>query len=40
VSHDLEAVKQHCERTLLLNRGVQVMIGKTDEVVGRYEGVV
>jgi lipopolysaccharide transport system ATP-binding protein len=40
VSHDLEAVKQYCERTLLLNRGVQVMIGKTDEVVGRYEGVV
>lgn len=40
VSHDLGAVRQHCERTLLLNRGVQVMIGKTDEVVERYEGGV
>ena len=40
VSHDLGAVKEHCERTLLLDHGVQVMIGKTDEVVGRYERVV
>jgi lipopolysaccharide transport system ATP-binding protein len=40
VSHDLGAVKQHCERTLLLDHGVQVMIGETDEVVERYEKVV
>ena len=39
VSHDLGAVKQHCERTLLLDHGVQVMIGETDEVVERYEKV-
>ena len=37
VSHDLGSVKKHCERTLLLNHGIQVMIGETDEVVGRYE---
>lgn len=37
VSHDLESVKQHCERTLLLNHGVQVMVGETSEVVGTYE---
>jgi lipopolysaccharide transport system ATP-binding protein len=39
VSHDLEAVKKHCSRTLLLNHGEQVMIGETAEVVNRYEGV-
>ena len=37
VSHDLGSVKKHCERTLLLNHGIQVMIGETDEVVARYE---
>jgi len=40
VSHDLESVKKHCGRTLLLDRGVQVMVGDTREVVGRYEGGV
>jgi lipopolysaccharide transport system ATP-binding protein len=39
VSHDLESVKKHCVRTLLLNHGVQVMVGDTQEVVGRYEDV-
>jgi lipopolysaccharide transport system ATP-binding protein len=39
VSHDLEAVKKHCSRTLLINHGEQVMIGETAEVVNRYEGV-
>ena len=38
VSHDLEAVKKHCGRALLLNHGIQVMMGETDEVVGMYEG--
>jgi lipopolysaccharide transport system ATP-binding protein len=39
VSHDLESVKKHCGRALLINHGEQVMIGETDEVVRRYEGV-
>jgi len=38
VSHDLESVKEHCSRTLLLNHGEMVMIGETDRVVERYQG--
>ena len=38
VSHDLESVKKHCGRTLLINHGEQVMIGETAEVVERYQG--
>lgn len=37
VSHDLESVKKHCSRTLLLEHGKQVMIGETKEVVERYQ---
>jgi lipopolysaccharide transport system ATP-binding protein len=37
VSHDLESVKKHCSRTLLLDHGVQVMLGETAEVVDRYQ---
>jgi len=36
VSHDLESVKKHCSRTLLLDHGNPVMIGKTSDVVDRY----
>ena len=38
VSHDLEAVKRHCGRVLLLNHGEHVMIGEPAEVVSRYRG--
>jgi len=37
VSHDLESVKKHCSRTLLISHGEQVMIGETAEVVDRYQ---
>lgn len=36
VSHDLEAVSQYCERTLLLDRGFARAIGPTDEVLDLY----
>lgn len=38
VSHDLESVKRHCGRTLLLDHGKPVMVGETKEVVGIYQG--
>ena len=38
VSHDLDSVKRHCGRTLLLHEGEQVMIGDTAGVVERYRG--
>jgi lipopolysaccharide transport system ATP-binding protein len=37
VSHDLESVKKHCGRALLLSHGKQVMLGETRDVVARYE---
>ena len=37
VSHDLDAVKKHCGRAMLLQHGEQVMVGETKEVVARYE---
>lgn len=37
VSHDLESVKKHCGRALLISHGEQVMIGETAEVVSRYQ---
>jgi len=36
VSHDLEAVAQYCDRTLLLEKGVARAIGPTDEVIDLY----
>jgi lipopolysaccharide transport system ATP-binding protein len=38
VSHDLESVKKHCSRTLLISHGEQVMIGETADVVSKYQG--
>jgi lipopolysaccharide transport system ATP-binding protein len=37
VSHDLESVNKYCERTLLLNQGIEVLMGETNEVVAEYE---
>jgi ABC-type polysaccharide/polyol phosphate transport system ATPase subunit len=36
VSHDLEAVAQYCDRTLLLENGVARAIGPTEEVIDLY----
>jgi ABC-type polysaccharide/polyol phosphate transport system ATPase subunit len=37
VSHDLESVRHHCDRAMLLEYGSLAMIGPTDDVVDRYE---
>jgi lipopolysaccharide transport system ATP-binding protein len=36
VSHDLGAVRRFCDKTLLLNKGEQVILGNTVEVIDRY----
>lgn len=36
VSHDLDAVSQYCDRTLLLERGFARAIGPTDKVIDLY----
>jgi lipopolysaccharide transport system ATP-binding protein len=36
VSHDLNAIKRFCSRTLLLSNGEQVAIGASNEIVDRY----
>jgi len=38
VSHDLDAVKTHCSRALLLHHGEEVMLGETKDVVAKYQG--
>jgi ABC-type polysaccharide/polyol phosphate transport system ATPase subunit len=37
VSHDLESVRQYCQRTMLLEYGTLAALGPTDDVVDRYE---
>ena len=39
VSHDLDSIRKHCNRTMLLNRGEQVMMGDPRDVTGRYESM-
>ncbi len=36
VSHDLGSVRRFCDRTLLLNKGEQVVLGGTGDVIDRY----
>ena len=36
VSHDLGAVRRFCDRTLLLNKGEQIILGDTGDVIDRY----
>jgi len=36
VSHDLGSVRRFCDKTLLLNKGEQVVLGDTGEVIDRY----
>jgi lipopolysaccharide transport system ATP-binding protein len=40
VSHDLDAVKKLCRKTLLLNGGEVVALGETGEIVEEYLGLV
>jgi lipopolysaccharide transport system ATP-binding protein len=40
VSHDLEAVKKLCRKTLLLNSGGVAALGDTGEIVAEYLGMV
>jgi lipopolysaccharide transport system ATP-binding protein len=37
VSHELDDIADHCERTMLLNHGELVMIGETNEVIKKYQ---
>ena len=39
VSHDLGAVREHCDRALLLLDGCVAALGKPDHVVGVYAGL-
>ncbi len=36
VSHELETIKEYCDRVLLLDKGKAVMIGSPDEVLEAY----
>ncbi len=36
VSHDLGSVRRFCDRTLLLNKGEQIVLGDTGDVIDRY----
>ena len=36
VSHDLGSVRRFCDRTLLLNKGEQIVLGETGDVIDRY----
>jgi lipopolysaccharide transport system ATP-binding protein len=36
VSHDLAAVKSLCQRSLLMNNGVRVSVGNTEDIIDEY----
>ena len=40
VSHDVEAVRNLCERAMFLNNGEVMAIGDAEEVVNAYLGFV
>lgn len=40
VSHDLNSVKQFCDRAILLRQGEQVVAGKSDDVIDRYMSLI
>jgi ABC-type polysaccharide/polyol phosphate transport system ATPase subunit len=40
VSHDLSAIREHCDRAMLLIDGSIETLGKPDEVLDRYERIV
>lgn len=37
VSHSLESILKHCDRVLLLDRGIPIAIGKPADMVAKYE---
>lgn len=39
VSHDLNSIRAHCNRVLLLNNGEMLALGTPDEVIPIYEGL-
>jgi ABC-type polysaccharide/polyol phosphate transport system ATPase subunit len=39
VSHNLESIKEYCDRVLLLDKGVIIKVGKPDEVLEVYKGL-
>ncbi len=39
VSHNMNMIKKHCDRVLLLDRGKQVALGTPDEIVKQYEAL-
>ncbi|MBE6762761.1 MAG: ABC transporter ATP-binding protein [Ruminococcaceae bacterium] len=40
VSHDLSSVLKYCERSLLIHRGNQIAVGKSNEVVDIYKKIL
>ena len=40
VSHDLGSVIKYCDRTLLIDKGNQIMVGPSDEVVNVYKKIL
>lgn len=40
VSHSMEAILAHCDRVLLLDKGVQLAIGKPAEIVAKYKSLM
>ena len=40
VSHDMGSVIKYCERCLLINKGKQVMVGKSSEAVDVYKKIL
>ena len=40
VSHDMGSVIEYCERCLLINKGKQVMVGKSSEAVDVYKKIL
>ena len=36
VSHDLDTIREYCDRVLLLHKGEAIAIGKPDEVIDEY----
>ena len=39
VSHDLNSIRAHCNRVLLLNKGEMLALGTPEEVIPVYEGL-
>jgi len=40
VSHSLDSILKHCDRVLVLDRGVPIAIGQPEEMVAKYENLM